>query len=303
MIHQESIKVVKGGLHPAGRRLGFELEHRTVLARKRALVQTVLCVIRKGAEMTIRERMSIQKRKRPRALTLTLSDEKQPFLVLQGKKYTLRNFSEEGIGLWLVPPAPYNLTAGSKITGDIVIENVIHPVQLEVMHLSDRGVGLKITNKSQELTTLFNRLLEPTTYAALLKPHAQSRTEDKDMQTHRLWFTGDAGTELIVWYQNNSHTILAVQLVWVGKWVFREQFKPAMTGQINETHKLGSGTKVPGSALLVQHATADGVLLQQAAQFLASAPPPLPGYLFWQFLESGEQVHLPIELFQAPKVA
>lgn len=247
--------------------------------------------------------MHVQRRKRPRALTLTLQDENQPFLVLQGKTYTLRNFSEEGIGLWLIPPTPYQLAPGSKVTGDIAIENVIHPVTLEVMHLSERGVGLKITNKSKELTAIFRRLLEPTTYAAKLKPHPQSATEDPQVQFPRLWFKGDEETELVVWYQTGSQIILAVQLVWLRKWIFREQFKPALTGQITEEFKLGTGTKVPSSALLVRHANVDEVLLQQAAQFLASVPPPLPGYLFWQFLECGEQIQLPSELFQKIKVA
>lgn len=247
--------------------------------------------------------MSIQRRKRPRALTLTLPDDKQPCLVLSGKKYTLRNFSEEGIGLWLIPPAPYGLTPGSKVSGDVVIENAIHPVQLEVMHLSDRGVGLRITHKSKELDQLFAKLLEPTVYASRLQVSPVAPVEDPSMGCHKLCFKGGTDSELVLWYQANAKMIKAIQLSWVGKWVFRAQFEAAETGQIKDGFVLGTGRKLGPADLLAHHKKADPEILQQAAQFLSSVPQPLPGYLFWQFLESGEQVHLPLESILPKKVA
>ncbi len=247
--------------------------------------------------------MSIQRRKRPRALTLTLPDDRQPCLVLSGKKYTLRNFSEEGIGLWLVPPAPYGLTSGSKISGDVVIDNAIHPVQLEVMHLSDRGVGLRITQKSKELDTLFEKLLEPTVHAARLALATSGPQEDSSMGCQKVWFKSGTESELVIWYQASAKMIKAIQLSWLGKWVFRSQFETAHTGQIKDGVNLGAGKKLTNNDLLVVHTKPDPELLQQAAQFLSSVPTPLPGYLFWQFLESGEQVHLPIESLLPKKVA
>lgn len=247
--------------------------------------------------------MSIQRRKRPRALTLTLPDDRQPCLVLSGKKYTLRNFSEEGIGLWLVPPAPYNLTNGSKISGDVVIDNSIHPVQLEVMHLSDRGVGLRIVHKSKELDALFERLLEPTVYASRLQLATSTPQEDSSMGCQKIWFKSGTESELVLWYQASAKMIKAVQLTWQGKWVFRSQFEAPVTGQIKDGTELGTGRKLSKNDLIVVHTKADPELLQQAAQFLSSVPQPLPGYLFWQFLESGEQVHLPIENILPKKVA
>jgi hypothetical protein len=43
--------------------------------------------------------------------------------------------------------------------------------------------------------------------------------------------------------------------------------------------------------------------MSEAAQFLTSVPPPLPGTLLWQFLETGEQVFLPETTFLKLRVA
>src|SRR4051812_37011545 len=93
----------------------------------------------------------MQRRRRPRALTLTLPDQKRPFLVYEGKRYTLRNFSEEGIGLWLPPPPPYGMQVGARIKADVLIDNHIYPVELEVRHFYPRCVGMRIATQSTEL--------------------------------------------------------------------------------------------------------------------------------------------------------
>jgi len=172
----------------------------------------------------------MQRRRRPRALTLTLPDTSQPCFLLAGQKYTLRNFSEEGIGLWITGETPFAMHAGNRISGDIVIGAQIYPVQLEVAHGSARAVGLRILSKSPELALLFRRLLEPANQAHDLSPERDSGEEDPELGFPRLWYRNRRGTELIVWYHEAQKMIQALQLSWLGKWVFRAQFKPAETG-------------------------------------------------------------------------
>lgn len=235
-------------------------------------------------------------------MTLTLPDEKQPFLMLEGQRYTLRNFSEEGIGLWVPAPAPFGLATGSKISGDIVIGNSIHPVKLEIVHHNARIVGLRITQKSTQLTGIFTELLRPAVYAAELVPQPGSGAEDQENGYARLWYRSPTGNELLIWYDSQK-MIQALQLCWLGKWIFRQQFRHPLTGHLKDDPRRASGNRVTDEELLLKHAEPDEEIINQAAQFLGAAPPPLPGYKLWQFLEMGEQVRLPDELFRTSKVA
>lgn len=245
----------------------------------------------------------MQRRRRPRALTLTLPDSEQPYLFLDGKKHMLRNFSQEGIGLWVPPPPPLGLKVGGNISGDIVIHEEIFPVRLEIVHCSEKVVGLKILHKSPELTEIFQRLLEPATYAHELRVHPQSNTEDSKTGYHRLWYEGRSGNELIVWYNDTHRSIVAIQLCWKGYWIYRSQFHPPTTGHLKDAVRFQPGQKVEADDVLIPHSEADETLLILASQYLAAVPPPLPGYRLWQFLEMGEQVYLSQEFFAALKVA
>jgi hypothetical protein len=240
---------------------------------------------------------SMQHRRRPRALTLTLPDAKQPFLVLDGIKYTLRNVSQEGIGLWVMPPLPFGLTTGSQVSGDIVIDTHIHPVVLEIVHHSPRVIGLRIVEKSRELEKLFRRLLEPANYAGEMEPHAKDGSEDADNGFRRVWYAGPSDTELLVWYADPHRMIAAIQLCWRGSWVYRQQFKPTQTGHLRDGERKRPGHKLNPKDLLIVHDHPDESLITEAAQFLGAVPSPLPGYRLWQFLEMGEQVFLPAEYF------
>ena len=77
----------------------------------------------------------------------------------------MRNFSEEGLGIWLPPPAPFGLRPGATVKADILIDHQIHPVELEVVHAYSRFLGVKIRHRSKELADVFHQLLEPTVYA------------------------------------------------------------------------------------------------------------------------------------------
>ena len=239
----------------------------------------------------------MQRRRRPRALTLTLPDAKQPFLVLNGLKYTLRNFSEEGIGLWVLPPLPFGLTPGSAVSGDIQIENHIHPVVLEIVHHSPRVIGLRILEKSTELEKIFRTLLEPANYAGDLEFHPENGTDDPENGFRRVWCQAPGGTELIVWYAEPHKMIAGMQLCWRGAWVYRYQFKAVQTGHLKDGERERPGQKVDLSELLIVHDSPDESVISEAAQFLGAVAPPLPGYRLWQFLEMGEQVFLPPDYF------
>jgi hypothetical protein len=243
------------------------------------------------------------KRRRPRALTLTLPDAKQPFLIWNDVRYTLRNFSQEGLGLWVPPPAPFGMNKGQHISGNIVIGKDIHAVKLEIVHTTARMVGLKILHKSPELTEIFRELLEPATHAAELTFHPRSQREDASTGHPRLWFVSGDATELLVWYGESTKMILGLQLCWSGKWVYRAQFRPVRTGHLRDSFRHETGAAVKLEELLEAHAEPDTELLQQAARFLTAIPLPLPGHLFWQFLETGEQVFLPPDLFPDRRVA
>jgi hypothetical protein len=245
----------------------------------------------------------MQRRQRPRAVTLTLPDAKQPHLLFDGKTYTLRNFSESGIGLWMTTPAPFGLHKGNRIHGDVEIDHHIHPVDLEVVHHSPRTVGLRITRMSTELKELFTKLLEPVTYAGTLVSHARSGEVDSETGLPRLWLVGKGGSELIVWFNDLNRMISALQLCWVGKWVSRHQFRAPETGFLCDEKRYREGAVVRDDELLQKHSAAAPELMQQAAQFLAGLMPPLPGHLLWQFLETGEQVYLPADLPAKIKVA
>jgi len=243
----------------------------------------------------------MQRRRRPRALTLTLPDAKQPFLILEGVKHTLRNFSQEGLGLWVLPPLPFGLTPGCQVNGDIVIENHIHPVVLEIVHQSPRVIGVKILEKSPALDKIFRKLLEPATYAAELEPHTENLTEDPKNGYIRIWFTGPPGTELVVWFLPSHNIIIAIQLCWRGSWIYRSQFKAVETGHLKDGERTEKGQKITSEEILERHKEPDENIMSEAAQFLGAVPSPLPGYRLWQFLVLGEQVFLPPELFSDRK--
>ena len=237
----------------------------------------------------------MQRRRRPRALTLTLPDSKRPVLAYEGKRYTLRNISEEGIGLWFPTPAPYGMTLNARINADILIDSQIYPVELQVVHFYPRCVGLRIIHKSPDLAKLFHELLEPANYAATLIQNPASGSEDVETGYARLWLSGSEDAEVVVWYNAAQRMIMALQACWLGKYVYREQFKPVQTGFLLEESRGRNGSRVKSEELLLLHPEPDAELLHQAAQFLTTINPPVPGYLLWQFLETGEQVYLPAE--------
>jgi hypothetical protein len=216
----------------------------------------------------------------------------QPYLYFEGRQYILRNFSESGMGVWVPEPVPFGLSKGTVISGDIVIGNQIHPVQLEVMHQAKGIVGLRIVHKSVELGEVFRSLLEPTLYASEMVPHPKSGTVDKSVGYPRLWHS-TRGTELLVWYDPKTRMTLGLQLRWLGQWVFRERLHPPQTGYLEAFEQPDHGQRVKNKELLIVHQPADAELLLRASQFLAALPESLPGYLLWQFLESGKPVELP----------
>lgn len=244
------------------------------------------------------------RRRKPRALTLTLPNAKQPFFMMNGKRYTLRNLSQGGLGLWVKAPAPFGLVPGAQLSGDVVIGNEIFSVGLEIRHIASNFVGFKFVNAPPELTKIFKELLEPSHYASSLLPHPESGSDDVEMQASRLWYASEDGnTELVVWYNEMSKMIQAVQIRWLGRLVFRQLHEMTVTGYIKDEAKPKAGLKVLPQDLLVTHSPADIEIVHQAAQFLTSVPPPLPGAVLWQFLELGEQVYLPESVFEKFQVA
>jgi len=216
----------------------------------------------------------------------------------------LRNFSEQGIGLWVPSPAPFALAPGTVMSADVVIEQHIYPVRLEIRHSSPGILGLQFTEISPELSATFKRLMEPSNFASQLEPHSQSGTEDSEFGHPRLWYTGQGGTELLIWYNDFQRMVMGLQLCWLGRWVFRSQFHDAETGFLKDDRPLSSlGLQLMPSDLIVKHDVADAEVMQQAAQFLTATPPPLPGGVLWQFLEMGDQAFLPAELFPSSRVA
>jgi len=237
----------------------------------------------------------MDKRRRPRALTLTLPNSKHPFLLLEGKTFTLRNFSSEGMGLWVPEPVPAALATGKKLHGDVVVGSQVFPVSLEVRHKSIGVVGLRLISGPTELVQIFKRLMEPAFYAADLRPQGDSGKFDPAMGSARLHYTSESTSELLVWFNEFQRMILGLQICWQGKWVSRFQFKPRETGYLKDDTR-PHGVALANGELIEKHPFPDPDILSQAAQFLTSVPGPLPGHLLWQFLETGEQVYLPANL-------
>lgn len=244
----------------------------------------------------------MHKRRKPRALTLTLPNAKQPYFMVDGKRYTLRNVSQEGVGLWMRAPAPFGLVPGARVSGDVVIGNEIFPVGLEIRHVSSHLVGLRFTQAPPELSKLFQELLEPSHYASGIVARPESGQIDPKRNLHRLWYRGEVDTELMVWYQE-SRMIQAIQIRWLGRWVFRQLNQKAETGYLVEDGNPQPTTELKEAELWSRQSPADPEIIGQAAQFLTSVPPPLPGAILWQFLEIGEQVYLPENFFSKSKVA
>jgi hypothetical protein len=232
------------------------------------------------------------KKRAPRALNLTLPNSRQPYLVWQGEQYTIRDFSQNGIGLWVPPAASRGLKVGSHLSAEVVITDKKFSVHLEIKHSTKGVVGLQIVGASPELGELFHRLLEPTMYAAKLEPNVKSGADDLEMGFPRLWYQGPGGCELILWYNGFQRMLMALQLCWLGKWIYRHQFDEPKTGFLPDQLIL-NGVRLQTKDLLTKHPKCEPELIQQASQFLAAVPVPLPGAQLWQFLQMGEQVYLP----------
>lgn len=243
------------------------------------------------------------KRRKPRALTLTLPNAKQPFFLLEGKRYTLRNLSEEGVGIWVPAPAPFGLVPGARVSGDVVIGNEIFAVGLEIRHVSQHVVGFRFLNAPTELLKIFQNVMEVSHYAASLVQNPLSGQDDKEMNAPRLVYSGDSHTELLVWFNESSRMVQAIQIRFLGRWVFRKLHEPYQTGYLRDDIQPVSGFRCEPKDLLVVHETPDIEIIHQAVQFLTSVPRPLPGALLWQFLEMGEQVYLPAESLSNSEVA
>lgn len=226
---------------------------------------------------------------------MTLPDAKQPVLIIGDKKLWLRDISEEGLALWMPPPAPFGLTPGSKVRGDILVGQDIHPVELEVSYDENKLVGFKILHRSKALAKLLHELLEPCQDAARLKFHKLSGQLDPVVGQPRLWAQVAGSAELLVWYHEDSRMILGVQLVWQGQWVYREPWKTPQTGVFTEANFKLEGKKFHGHELLQVDKTPNQDRLLQASQFLSALYQPIPGHVLWLFLETGEQVFLPPE--------
>lgn len=245
----------------------------------------------------------MQRRRRPRALTLTLPDAKQPFVVLEGEKYTLRNFSEQGMGIWVSDPAPAWVRDLSHVDADVTLAGRTYRVSLEIRHHTPRFVGVRILKAPEELTLSFRRLLEPATHSAELRLEGSPGEEDPRTGYPRLQYSSPTTAELTVWYNDFQRVLIAVQLVWASKWVYREQYKNPETGHLREAFAHPHGKWVEPKHLVEGKPGLDHELLQEAAQFLVAAPPPIPGNLLWTFLETGEQIFLPAEYLLSAKVA
>lgn len=245
----------------------------------------------------------MHKKRRPRALTLTLPNAKQPQFVLDGNRYTLRNFSSDGLGLWVPPPVPFGLNSGQTISGDVVIGRDIFPVKLEIRHISKMMVGFQFVEVSKELRAILQKLMEPSTHASSLELENESGEEDKTIGHPRIWYAGPTQTDLVVWYNPLNFSILGLQACWQGKWIYRWQFKPAQTGFLKEGIPHRGGTRVLESDLIEAHEVSNPSILYEAAQFLTAVPMPLPGHLLWQFLELGDQIFLPKSIIPNEKLA
>lgn len=235
----------------------------------------------------------MERRRRPRALTLTLPDTEQPYLIFEGKRYALQNISDEGIGLWLSPPAPFGLHKGNQVNGNVVIDNEIYAIGLEVVRCSDQVVGLKIVNKSPELDAILKKLLSPALYAAEVTAHPQSGKVEPELGLPRLWYTGRSGTEVLIWYNPTSRNVETLQVCWAGKWALKHQQKSAESGYLRDVDEPHRGRLIRTEELLVKSRDSEIRVLQEASLFLAALPPPLPAQMLWRFLELDEEVILP----------
>lgn len=245
----------------------------------------------------------MEKRKGPRLLTMTLPQPKRPFLELAGHRCALHSLGHEGFEAWAPSTLPISVRVGAKLDGEVVIDQGRYPVQLEVIHLEKRVVGLSVLQGSKELSEILNRLLEPTHYAHKLKSMPESERLDSEFGLPRLWYVGEGESELLVWYNDLTLMMLGIQVCCMGHWVYRYQFESPQTGDLKAHVTRGHGKVIKDSELLLRHPAPSRPILDFAAQFLSSVPQPLVGHLLWQFLETGEQVYLPRDMFSGTKVA
>ena len=223
--------------------------------------------------------IGMKNRRRPRALSLTLPNTLQPYLVFNGERYLMRNVSEEGIGLWVPQEKAFGLTPKTKVNGDIVIDRQIHPVTLEVVHSTRGYVGLKIIHADRELTKIFQSILEPSQYASRLVAEANSGHEEEDTGLRHFCYRGGPQVKLSFWV-GPSLEVRAVEIYLLDRWVRRNQFAPVQTGILLDSQE----------SVLHVHDQPSAEFVQAVTQFVGSAPPPIPAALLWHFLETGEQV-------------
>lgn len=230
--------------------------------------------------------MSTERRK-PRVLSLALPTEKRPLLIFEGMAYPIRNLSEKGMGVW-VPATKVDknqVPAPEKtVSGEVSFVQKRFPVKWQVVHLTDGVMGIEFSEMPQELKTIFEKLLEPARYAASLKfiPPVKDELATGDQ---KMIYQGDAGSQLIIWFNPFQKMVSAVQVVCLGKWAYRKLYGTAQTGNFKNPADLNSD--------LILHKQPNPEIWQQAAQFLTSLPHPLPESVLWQFFEMGEQVYLP----------
>ncbi len=228
----------------------------------------------------------MQNRRRPRALSLTLPNARQPYFVFDGERYLLRNLSETGIGLWVPKERAFGLTPKTQVKGDIVIDRAIHPVTLEVVHSAKGYVGLRILHSDPVLTQVFRNLLEPSNYATDLLPTENSGKDDAGSGYIMFEYSSGPLVTFAFWV-GRALDVKSIQIRLLGKWVSRNQFGQIATGTLPETRKPSALTD---DETLIIDDTPNSNAVSTASQFLASLPPPLPGAKLWHFLESGEQV-------------
>ncbi len=232
-------------------------------------------------------------RQSPRVMSWTLPRERQPLVVIQGERFSVRNISEGGLCIWLVNPTYENLLSGKKILeASFSLGEETFPVTLELVHHSPSYVGVKMISQPEALQNTLQEITFPARCGVSLVRHEKSEMLDPETGYTKLWYTGKDNTELLVWYNGLHRVIVGIQCIFGRSWVRRDHAQQVVCGTLKaDVHPSGialDSMSCEETSLKVQMN-----ILREASQFLMAATESLPGTAFWQFLELGEMVLLP----------
>lgn len=145
----------------------------------------------------------------------------------------IREISPKGFSSDVSPRAFERFTKGDVFEGRIRYMGELYDFNIKVAWKRKKVVGFQILKASPEGHAFLNRLIKPVDISQSLKEvEPEEQAESSPIEGKKVWFQGEEGTDLIIWY-NEADEVDAWRLSVDGEFVEWSQGE-YKTGQVSD---------------------------------------------------------------------